>query len=97
MYATRAMQVAFRPTRRMMRPVPNEEQAAHTVSQRLRGSIKKVPVELWPLAVVVGAACVAAGFSITRHLFTDSTIRLKRQNRAAESAAHAHTGSNGEH
>jgi hypothetical protein len=27
---------------------------------------------------------VGAGYSLTRHLFTDRTIRLKRQNRAAD-------------
>jgi hypothetical protein len=38
--------------------------------------------------VVVGFAVAAAIYSITRHLFTDKTIRLKRQNRAAD-AQHA--------
>ncbi|ROV89235.1 hypothetical protein VMCG_09886 [Cytospora schulzeri] len=91
MFATRAMRAAFQPTRRMMRPVPNEEQAAHTVSQRLR-RLKKIPAELWPLGVVVAFAVTAAGYSITRHLFTDKTIRLKRQNRAADAAAAAASG-----
>ncbi|KAL1855706.1 hypothetical protein Daus18300_010989 [Diaporthe australafricana] len=89
MYATRAMRSAFQPTRRMMRPVPNEEQAAHTVSQRLR-RLRKIPAELIPLGVVVGFAVIAAGYSITRHLFVDKTIRLKRQNRAADAAAEEH-------
>ncbi|KAH8769938.1 hypothetical protein F5883DRAFT_552451 [Diaporthe sp. PMI_573] len=89
MYATRAMRSAFQPTRRLMRPVPNEEQAAHTVSQRLR-RLRKIPAELIPLGVVVGFAVLAAGYSITRHLFVDKTIRLKRQNRAADSAAQDH-------
>ncbi|POS76238.1 hypothetical protein DHEL01_v205365 [Diaporthe helianthi] len=90
MYATRAMRSAFQPTRRMMRPVPNEEQAAHTVSQRLR-RLRKIPAELIPLGVVVGFAVLAAGYSITRHLFVDKTIRLKRQNRAADAAAQEHS------
>ncbi|KAG6360525.1 hypothetical protein INS49_011587 [Diaporthe citri] len=89
MYATRAMRSAFQPTRRLMRPVPNEEQAAHTVSQRLR-RLRKIPAELIPLGVVVGFAVIAAGYSITRHLFVDKTIRLKRQNRAADAAAEQH-------
>ncbi|KKY37259.1 hypothetical protein UCDDA912_g02717 [Diaporthe ampelina] len=89
MYATRAMRTAFQPTRRLMRPVPNEEQAAHTVSQRLR-RLRKIPAELIPLGVVVGFAVLAAGYSITRHLFVDKTIRLKRQNRAADNAAEQH-------
>ncbi|KAK4216148.1 hypothetical protein V8F33_010886 [Rhypophila sp. PSN 637] len=82
MYATRALQ-AFRPTVRMMRPVPNEEQAAHTVSQRLR-RLRKIPAELIPLGVVVGFAVCAAGYSSLRHFMTDKTIRLKRQNVAAQ-------------
>lgn len=40
--------------------------------------------------VVVGFAVIAAGYSITRHLFVDKTIRLKRQNRAADKAAEEH-------
>ena len=38
--------------------------------------------------VVVGFAVFAAVYSIARHLLTDKTIRLKRQNRAAD-AQHA--------
>jgi hypothetical protein len=34
--------------------------------------------------VVVGFAVMAAVYSIARHLLTDKTIRLKRQNRAAD-------------
>ncbi|KAF3766346.1 hypothetical protein M406DRAFT_356299 [Cryphonectria parasitica EP155] len=92
MYATRAMRM-FQPTRAMMRPVPNEEQAAHTISQRLR-RFRQIPAELIPLGVVVGFAVFAAGYSSMRHFFTDKTIRLKRQNRAADSVAH---GSSEEH
>jgi len=71
-----------------MRPVPNEEQAAHTVSQRLR-RFRKIPPELIPLGVVVGFAILAAGYSSLRHFMHDKTIRLKRQNRAADNAAQA--------
>ncbi|KAK4189970.1 hypothetical protein QBC35DRAFT_491620 [Podospora australis] len=88
MFATRSLRM-FRATPRMMRPVPKEEQSAHTVSQRLR-RIKDVPAELWPLGVVVGFAVCAAAYSITRHLVVDKTIRLKRQNRAADKHAEAH-------
>ncbi|KAK0634686.1 hypothetical protein B0T17DRAFT_514029 [Bombardia bombarda] len=88
MYATRAMRAAFRPTARLMKPVPNEEQAAHTISQRLR-RLKSIPPELIPLGAVVGLALVAAGYSSLRHFMTDKTIRLKRQNRAAEHHAEA--------
>ncbi|KAK1761120.1 hypothetical protein QBC47DRAFT_369162 [Echria macrotheca] len=88
MYATRSLQM-FRPTARMMRPVPKEEQAAHTVSQRLR-RLRNIPPELIPLGVVVGFAVCAAVYSSMRHFMVDKTIRLKRQNRAADSAAEHH-------
>jgi len=70
----------------MMRPIPKEEQAAHTVSQRLR-RVKQIPPELFPLGIVVFFAVGAAAYSSARHFFTDKTIRLKRQNRAADSHA----------
>ncbi|KAK4172549.1 hypothetical protein QBC36DRAFT_337625 [Triangularia setosa] len=87
MFATRSLRM-FRATPRMMRPIPKEEQSAHTVSQRLR-RLKNIPAELIPLGVVVGFAVCAAAYSITRHLVVDKTIRLKRQNRAADSHAAA--------
>jgi len=89
MYATRSLRM-FQPTLRMMRPVPNEEHAAHTISQRLR-RLRRIPPELLPLGVVVGFALFAASYSIIRKLFVDRTIRLSRQNRAAEGAAEHHS------
>ena len=89
MFPTRVALRAFRPTARLMRPVPKEEQAAHTVSQRLR-RLRKIPPELVPLGVVVAFAVLAAGYSSMRHFFVDKTIRLKRQNRPADPhGAHA--------
>lgn len=44
------------------------------------------------LGVVVGFAVFAAGYSCMRHLMTDKTIRLKRQNRAADDIAHEASG-----
>ncbi|CAJ2511004.1 Uu.00g066290.m01.CDS01 [Anthostomella pinea] len=85
MYATRALRMM--PTRRMMRPVPKEDQSAHTVSQRLR-KIKDIPAELWPLAAVVGFALFAAGYSTFRKFTVDKNLRLARQNRKDEPAAH---------
>ncbi|RDA84763.1 hypothetical protein CP532_6934 [Ophiocordyceps camponoti-leonardi (nom. inval.)] len=68
----------FRQSPRMMRPLPNEEQAeGHTISQRLR-KLKEIPLELIPLAVVVGAAIFAGGYSIVRKLMTDRNLRLTR-------------------
>ncbi|KAI0484159.1 hypothetical protein GGR56DRAFT_668744 [Xylariaceae sp. FL0804] len=66
------------PTKRMMRPVPKEDQAAHTVSQRLR-KLRQIPAELIPLGVVVGFAVCAGVYSLTRKLWTDKTLRLHRQ------------------
>ncbi|KAK2066429.1 hypothetical protein P8C59_000253 [Phyllachora maydis] len=86
MYATRALR-AFRPTVRMMRPVPNEEHVAHTASQRLR-RLRKIPAELWPLGIVVGFAVMAAAYSSARHFMTDSTLRLTRQNRKGDAQQH---------
>ncbi|KAK4111217.1 hypothetical protein N656DRAFT_846415 [Canariomyces notabilis] len=88
MFATRSLRM-FRPTARMMGPVPKEEQAAHTVSQRLR-RLRKIPAELIPLGVVVAFAVSAAIYSSARHLIVDKNIRLKRTNRAAESHAEHH-------
>ncbi|KAK4042262.1 hypothetical protein C8A01DRAFT_33610 [Parachaetomium inaequale] len=88
MYATRSLRM-FRPTARMMRPIPKEEQVAHTVSQRLR-RLKQIPPELWPLGIVVVFAVGAAAYSSLRHFMTDKTIRFKRQNRAADSHGEHH-------
>ncbi|KAF2862590.1 hypothetical protein K470DRAFT_268917 [Piedraia hortae CBS 480.64] len=68
----------FRTSALRMGPVPQEEQSAHTVSQRLR-KIKNMPAELWPLAIIMTIAVTAAGFSLTRKLFSDKTLRLNRQ------------------
>ncbi|CAE6494287.1 unnamed protein product [Rhizoctonia solani] len=32
---------------------------------------KDVPIELWPMAAVVGAGIVGAGFAISRHFYKD--------------------------
>jgi len=63
-----------------MRAAPKEDQAAHTISQRL-SRLKRVPPELIPLGVVVGIAVGFAVYSLGRHLVTDKTLKLKRQNR----------------
>ncbi|KAH9875123.1 hypothetical protein J1614_004612 [Plenodomus biglobosus] len=71
-------QLFVRQTLQMRSPVPKEEQGAHTASQRFR-QLKNIPTEIWPLIVVLGVAVVAAAFSITRKLWVDKTLRLKRQ------------------
>merc|ERR1711879_242035 len=68
----------FRTVGRQMRPMPKEDQSAHTISQRLR-QLKRIPPELIPLGVVLAAAVFAAGYSMVRKLYTDSTLRLYRQ------------------
>ncbi|KAG5990256.1 hypothetical protein E4U52_004752 [Claviceps spartinae] len=77
MRGTQALRM-FRPTARMMRPVPKEDQAGHTISQRLR-KLKNIPAELIPLAVAVGFALFAGGYSCYRKLAVDRTLRLARK------------------
>ncbi|KAI0389199.1 hypothetical protein F5Y17DRAFT_141195 [Xylariaceae sp. FL0594] len=84
MYATRALRMV--PTKRMLRPVPKEDQVAHTVSQRLR-KLRKIPAELIPLGVVVGFAVFAAAYSSIRKFVVDKNLRLSRQNRKEEPSA----------
>jgi len=50
---------------------------AHTISQRLR-ALKKIPVELIPIGVVLAAALLAAAYSLGRKLVVDKTLRLSR-------------------
>ncbi|CAF3492123.1 hypothetical protein SNK03_012338 [Fusarium graminearum] len=85
----------FRQTPRMLRPVPKEDQAGHTISQRLR-KLKQIPPELYPLAVVVGFALGAAGYSISRKFIVDKNLRLARQGPAARAANSGH-GESEEH
>ncbi|KAI9741329.1 MAG: hypothetical protein M1834_003046 [Cirrosporium novae-zelandiae] len=76
-----ARPLMMRPTRPLREPIPKEEQSAHTISQRIR-TLKKIPVEVIPLGVVL---CVAVGFafySMGRKLVTDKTLRLKKQGSA---------------
>ncbi|KAH7321151.1 hypothetical protein B0I35DRAFT_208012 [Stachybotrys elegans] len=87
-----------RPTARRL-AVPKEDQAGHTISQRLR-KLKDIPVELLPLAFVVGLACFAAGYALIRKLTVDKTIRLYRQGpaaRAEHSAEHSDEHSDEHH
>ncbi|KAJ2969597.1 hypothetical protein NQ176_g8581 [Zarea fungicola] len=77
----------FRQTPRLMRPVPKEDQAGHTISQRLR-KLKQIPPELWPLAVVVGFAVGAAGYSCVRKFYVDKNLRLARQGPAGRADHH---------
>ncbi|KAI1479453.1 hypothetical protein K445DRAFT_320419 [Daldinia sp. EC12] len=85
MYATRALRMM--PTRRMMRPIPKEDQSAHTVSQRLR-KLRQIPAELIPLGVVVGFAVFAATYSSLRKFSVDKNLRLSRQNRKEDPVEH---------
>lgn len=79
----------MQPTRRMLRAPPVEDQAAHSVSQRLR-KLRKIPAELIPLGVVVGFAVIAASYSLTRKFWVDKNLRLARQNRLADKHEAAH-------
>ncbi|WZH46361.1 hypothetical protein QYS62_007435 [Fusarium acuminatum] len=88
MRSTAALRM-FRQTPRMMRPIPKEDQAGHTISQRLR-KLKQIPPELYPLAVVVGFALGAATYSISRKFIVDKNLRLSRQGAAARAAGNSH-------
>ncbi|SPJ72716.1 uncharacterized protein FTOL_02445 [Fusarium torulosum] len=90
MRSTAALRM-FRQTPRMMRPIPKEDQAGHTISQRLR-KLKQIPPELYPLAVVVGFALGAATYSISRKFIVDKNLRLSRQGAAARAAGNSHGG-----
>ncbi|KAI1210603.1 uncharacterized protein F4807DRAFT_459445 [Annulohypoxylon truncatum] len=94
MYATRALRMM--PTRRMMFPIPKEDQSAHTVSQRLR-KLRQIPAELLPLGVVVGFAVFAAGYSSFRKFRVDKNLRLSRQNRKEEPSDHGEHAEHSEH
>ncbi|PHH65153.1 hypothetical protein CDD81_3284 [Ophiocordyceps australis] len=80
-------QMTFRTSARMMRPVPKEDQAGHTISQRLR-KLKQIPAELIPLAVVVGFAIFAASYSTIRKFMVDKNLRLSRQGSSGRSEEH---------
>ncbi|KAG6013547.1 hypothetical protein E4U43_006883 [Claviceps pusilla] len=86
MRGTQALRM-FRPTARMMRPIPKEDQAGHTISQRLR-KLKQIPAELIPLAVVVGFAVFAAGYSSFRKFTVDKNLRLARQGPSGRAEDH---------
>nr|POE46938.1 hypothetical protein CFP56_00270 [Quercus suber] len=73
----------FQSTPKKMMPVPKEEHAAHTISQRIR-QLKKIPPELIPLGVVLAAAIGAAVYSLGRKLYVDKTLRLVRQGKQKE-------------
>ncbi|KAI1923947.1 hypothetical protein LOZ65_003138 [Ophidiomyces ophidiicola] len=75
MYATRAL--GMRASRPLFRPLPKEDQSAHTISQRLR-TLKKIPPELLPLGAVLCVAVGAAIYSCGKKFMTDKTLRLTR-------------------
>jgi len=54
-----------------------DDQSAHTITQRLR-QLKRIPPELLPLGVVILFALFAALFAMGRKLWTDKTLRLQR-------------------
>ncbi|KAI9158467.1 NADH-ubiquinone reductase complex 1 MLRQ subunit [Paramyrothecium foliicola] len=86
MRATAALRM-FRQTPRMMRPVPKEDQAGHTISQRLR-KLKDIPPELVPLAAVVGFAVILAGYASVRKFVVDKNLRLSRTGPAGRADHH---------
>ncbi|GJC82644.1 hypothetical protein ColLi_05482 [Colletotrichum liriopes] len=71
---------AFRPTLRMMSPVPPLRRPAIPNTD-----LDDSP---WRTGVVVGFALAAATYSVGRHFMTDKTIRLKRQGKSAADSSH---------
>ncbi|WEW57214.1 hypothetical protein PRK78_002676 [Emydomyces testavorans] len=67
----------MRASRPVFRPLPKEDQSAHTISQRLR-SLKKIPPELLPLGFVLCVALGAGIYSSIKKFMTDKTLRLSR-------------------
>ncbi|KIW26046.1 uncharacterized protein PV07_09175 [Cladophialophora immunda] len=66
----------FHNTRTMFR-TKEDDQSAHTITQRIR-MLKRIPPELLPLGVVISFALFAACFAMARKLMTDRTLRLQR-------------------
>ncbi|KAF8252366.1 hypothetical protein K440DRAFT_633657 [Wilcoxina mikolae CBS 423.85] len=61
-------------------PMPKQEQSPHTISQRIR-MLKKIPPELLPLGLVIGAALGMAAYSMGRKFYVDKQLRLTRSSR----------------
>ncbi|KIX04038.1 uncharacterized protein Z518_07591 [Rhinocladiella mackenziei CBS 650.93] len=66
----------FHNTRPMLR-TKEDDQSAHTITQRLR-NLKRIPPELLPLGVVILFALFAACFAMGKKLMTDKTLRLSK-------------------
>lgn len=65
-----------------------EPHRAHPVSHRVN-LLRRVPPELWPLAVVIGAGLGAACYAMGNKLFTDANVsggRITEANKVAKDA-----------
>ncbi|CAD0093174.1 unnamed protein product [Aureobasidium vineae] len=65
-------------TPRLLQAAAREEQAAHTATQRVRYWIKSLPIETYPLFVVMGFSLSFGIYSFVRPALQDPTLRLKR-------------------
>jgi len=89
MQPTRAMRMfptvqrSMAPTSRRMKAVHEEDQSAHTISQRLR-KLRRIPPELIPLGAVVLVAVGFAVYSLGKKFVVDKTMRLTRQGKREE-------------
>ncbi|KAI5236362.1 hypothetical protein E4T43_08669 [Aureobasidium subglaciale] len=94
--ATRAARAAratttkrlIRSTPRLLQAAAREEQAAHTATQRVRYWIRSLPVETYPLFVVMGFSLSFGIYSFVRPALQDPTLRLKRSIAHAASVHH---------
>ncbi|CAE6407744.1 unnamed protein product [Rhizoctonia solani] len=61
-----------------------ESASAHTSDSNRKAKLvfrfgpRDVPIELWPMAAVVGAGVIGAGFAISRHFYKDEDLRLHK-------------------
>ncbi|CAE6457851.1 unnamed protein product [Rhizoctonia solani] len=78
----------------IQRATPALRQATQTIGRRMQSTStqgadrkaklvfrfgpKDVPIELWPMAAVVGAGVLGGGFAISRHFYKDGDLRLGR-------------------
>ncbi|KAG9663593.1 hypothetical protein KCU95_g5705, partial [Aureobasidium melanogenum] len=75
-------------TPRLLQAAAREEHAAHTATQRVRYWIKSLPVETYPLFVVMGFSLSFGIYSFIRPALQDPTLRLKRSIAHAAGAHH---------
>ncbi|KDQ16619.1 hypothetical protein BOTBODRAFT_30540 [Botryobasidium botryosum FD-172 SS1] len=67
------------------RPAAASPAADQKAKLRFRFGSKDVPIEVWPLGVVLIAGVVGGGVAITRHLMNDDELRIHRGHKMSQS------------